>query len=69
QIGYVQGIAGDKISFKRSKTNQLATYSFTKDTAFYTNGKAVGVDQIKPSSKLMVIVENGVLRYVEVLSG
>lgn len=69
QIGYVQGIAGDKISFKRSKTNQLATYSFTKDTAFYANGKAVSVDQIKPSSKLMVIVENGVLRYVEVLSG
>lgn len=66
--GYVQAMAGDKISMKRT-SGQLATYSVTKDTIFYGNGKAADIGQVKPSARLFVIVENGNLRYVEVLDG
>lgn len=66
--GYVQAMAGDKISMKRT-SGQLATYSVTKDTIFYGNGKAADIGQVKPSARLFVIVEDGNLRYVEVLDG
>ncbi len=66
--GYVQAIAGDKISIKRTN-DQLVTYSVTKDTLFYANGEAADIEQVKPSARLFVIVEDGNLRYVEVLDG
>ncbi|MED0671847.1 S-layer homology domain-containing protein [Aneurinibacillus aneurinilyticus] len=64
--GYVQALAGDKISIKRTN-GQLVTHTITKDTLFYANGKAADIEQVKPSARLFVIVEDGKLRYVEVL--